>query len=148
MSPTNASMSYWDKLTSDIQNEVLKVRAAQTIQRNCRRHPALRSTCLAKKLMEGHYGIEIVSPWTAAALEYCAKHSGKADPVFWSNFCLELLDQRIEYQYISDMGYGWIDRCNDAFDILVNKYSHVWCPQYDKTLVDTVIMIEFESGYN
>ena len=122
----NASMNYWDKLPNDIQDEVLEVRAALTLQRNWRRHPALRSTCLAKGVMEGEYGIEIVCPWTAAALEYCAEHSGMGDPVFWSNLCLELFETLIEYQYASDMGHGWIDRCNNAFNILINKYSEIW----------------------
>ena len=130
-------MSYWDKLPSDMQCEVLKVRAAQIIQRNWRRIPALRSTCLAKGVMECKYGIEFVCPWTAAALEYCTKHSGKGYPVFWSNLCLQLLAMRIEYQYTSDLGHGWIDRYNDALDILVDKYSCVWCPEYNKTLMDT-----------
>jgi len=145
---TKRKMNYWDKLPSDIQDKVLKVRAAQTIQRNWCRHPALRSTCLAKGVMKGKYGIEIVSPWTAAALEYCAKYSGSGDPVFWGNLSLELLYQKIQCQYVSDMGHGWIDRCIVALDILVDKYSDVWCPEYNKTLLSTVRFIEFQSGYN
>lgn len=119
-------MNYWDKLPNDIQDKILKVRAAQTLQRNWRRHPALRSICLAKGLMEGEYGIEIVCPWSAAALEYCAKHSGMGDPVFWSSLCLHLLETLIEYQYADDMGHGWIDRCNNAFHIIVDKYWMWW----------------------
>jgi len=135
-------MNYWDKLPSDIQYHVLKVRAAQTIQRNWCRHPAIRSTCLAKTVMEGEYGIEIVSPWTAAALEYCAKHSGMGDPVFWCNLCLELLEKLIEYKYATDMGHGWIDRCNNAFQILINKYLEVWSdarhPDQRQRLLDMI----------
>ena len=97
-------MNYWDQLPDEMQtqNQVqLQARAATIIQKNWCRHPAIRSTCLAKGVMGGEYGIEIISPWTAAALEYCATRSGHGDPSFWVNFCLAVLDKLIEEQYSS-----------------------------------------------
>ena len=142
----NAKMNFWDELPSDLQNQVLQARAAATIQKNWRRHPAVRSTCLAKGIMGGEYGIEIISPWTAAALEYCATHSGHGDPSFWVNFCLDVLDKIIEEQYSSDLGHGWIERCHDAHELLVRKYATAWCPQYSNTLVNAVRGIGMASG--
>ena len=120
-------MNYWDMLPNDLQDNILQEKAAKTLQRNFRRHPALRSKCLAKGCIDQWGGVHIISPLTAAALEYCAKHSGKGDDTFWSDFCLKVLDSRIEERFSTDMGHGWIERCSNAHHDLVEKYSDVWC---------------------
>ena len=139
-------MNLWDQLPLDITTQIIQVKSAATIQRNWRRHPAIRSTCLAKRILANEYGIQIISPWTAAALEYCAKHSGHGDPNFWVNFCLAVLDKLIDEQYSSDLGHGWIERCHNANRRLVWKYKTAWCPQYNNTLLNTVIGIEASCG--
>ena len=145
-------MNYWDMLPNDLQDNILQEKAAKTLQRNFRRHPALRSKCLAKGCIDQWGGVHIISPWSAAALEYCAKHSGKGDDTFWANFCLKVLDSRIENMYGTDMGYGWIERCSNAHNELVTKYSDVWCRPdspyaHMDTLTNVVRGIEEAHGY-
>ena len=77
----NAKMNFWDELPSDLQNQVLQARAAATIQKNWRRHPAVRSTCLAKGIMGGEYGIEIISPWTSIVSRFDDTLPSPAAPV-------------------------------------------------------------------
>ena len=71
-------MNYWDMFPNDLQDNILQEKADKTLQRNFRRHPALRSKCLAKGCIDQWGGIHIICPWSAAALEYCAKILEKA----------------------------------------------------------------------
>ena len=142
-------MSYWDMIPNDLQEKIFQIRAADTIKRNWCRRPYIASS-LAKTIILASDRIDIgySSPWSATALEYCVKHSNKHDSSFWVNVCLELLDKRIEYEYASDYGHRWIERSHDAFDSLVDKYSDSWCYEYNKTLKDTVNMIQFQGIMN
>ena len=117
-------MNLWDNLPCELQTYILRLRLASSLQKNWRRHPAIRSICLAKWLTDRHN----VSPplllyaETAWALEYCAAHSGMGDPVFWTKFCILMLHEIILEEYSSDMGHGWKDRCEVAHKTLVKKY--------------------------
>ena len=100
-------MNLWDNLPCELQTYILRLRLASSLQKNWRRHPAIRSICLAKWLTDRHN----VSPplllyaETAWALEYCAAHSGMGDPVFWTKFCILMLHEIILEEYSSDMGH-------------------------------------------
>jgi hypothetical protein len=131
-------MNLWDTLPSDIQLNIQKQNAILTLQKNFRRLPALRSKILAKACLDRWGGVDIISPHTAYALEYCSIYSGTGDNLFWTDFCLKVLDSRIENIYSSDMGHGWIERCADAHNQLVNKYASCWCNHYNDTLLSVV----------
>ena len=129
-------MNYWDYLPNELQTYILQLRAelraVVTLQKNWRRHPAIRSNLLATSLLARtalstayvpSMRMSVMSPDTASALEYCAKHSGMGYPEFWTGFCVTVLDELIMDQYSSDMGHGWKDRCEAAHEILVLKYD-------------------------
>jgi hypothetical protein len=126
-------MNYWDYLPNELQTYILQLRAelraVVTLQKNWRRHPAIRSNLLAKSLLaprdidQQWMRMSVMCPDTASALEYCAKHSGMGYPEFWTGFCVTVLDELIMDQYSSDMGHGWKDRCEAAHEILVLKYD-------------------------
>jgi hypothetical protein len=126
-------MNYWDYLPNDLQTYILQLRAelraVVTLQKNWRRHPAIRSKLLAKSLLvprdidQQWIRMSVMSPDTASALEYCAKHSGMGYPEFWTGFCVTVLDELIMDQYSGGPGAPYYNRCETAHEILVLKYD-------------------------
>ena len=115
-------MNYWDILPLDIQFYIYEISLAKILEKKWRYHPAYRAKCKAKYLMTLPYSIDIISPYTANVLEYCAKYSGKKSE-FWMLFCMMVLDGLILNMWTSDYGCGWIQRCNNAYEILAKKYQ-------------------------
>ncbi len=90
-------MNYWDKLPDDVQKEILMFRAVKTIQRNWRRHPAIRSIYIAKACLNKSVS-ESCECW---GLEYCAKHSGLKDISFWVEFGFKIICELYEVYLFS-----------------------------------------------
>ncbi len=122
-------MNYWDELPCELQTYILQLRAVGTLQKNWRRHPAIRSNLVAKSLLAPSLRsptspwMSVMSPDTASALEYCAKHSGMGYPEFWTGFCVTVLSELIEDQYSGGPGSQYYNRCETAHEILVLKYD-------------------------
>ena len=73
-------------------------------------------------MLSSPYSVYFISPYTANVLEFCAKYSGKKSE-FWTSFCMIVLDGLILNIWSSDMGHGWIERCENAHVILIKKYN-------------------------
>ena len=116
-------MNYWDILPCELHTYILQMRLAGSLQKNLKRHPAIRSNFVAKSLLKKPYGMSVMSPSTAWALEYCAKHSGMGYPEFWTGFCVTVLGELIEDQYSGGPGSQYYNRCETAHEILVLKYD-------------------------
>ena len=122
-------MNYWDELPCELQTYILQLRLASSLQKNWRRHPAIRSNLVAKSLLAPSLRspaspwMSVMSPDTASALEYCAKHSGMGYPEFWTGFCVTVLGELIEDQYSGGPGSQYYNRCETAHEILVLKYD-------------------------
>jgi hypothetical protein len=135
-------MNYWDYLPNDLQTYILQLRAeldlraVVTLQKNWRRHPAIRSNLLATSLLARTYMVmpsarayvpsmrmSVMSPDTASALEYCAKHSGMGYPKFWTEFCITVLDELIMDQYSGGPGAQYYNRCETAHENIMLKYD-------------------------
>lgn len=115
-------MNYWDTLPFDIQNYIYKISLAKLLQKKWRQHPTLIAKNKAKYLLTLPYSVDVICPYTANVLEFCAKYSGKKSG-FWTMFCMIVLDGLILNMWSSDMGHGWIDRCDNAHEILIKKYN-------------------------
>lgn len=115
-------MNYWDTLPFDIQNYIYKISLAKLVQKKWRQHPTIIAKNKAKYLLTLPYSVDVISPYTANVLEFCAKHSGKKSD-FWTLFCMIVLDGLILDMWSTDMGHGWIERCDDAHEILIKKYN-------------------------
>jgi hypothetical protein len=116
-------MNFWDNLPGELQTYILELRAVVTLQKNWRRHPAIKSNLLAKSLLGQPNGISVMSPDTASALEYCAKHSGMGYPEFWTGFCITVLDELIMDQYSGGRGAQYYNRCETAHENLTLKHG-------------------------
>ena len=125
-------MNLWDQLPLEINAQIIQAKSAATIKKNWRRHPAIRSTCLAKRILANEYGIQVISPWTAATLEYCAKYSGHGDPNFWVNFCLAVLDKIIDEQYSSDLGTSGL---RDVRMLIADWFGNTRVPGVHNTII-------------
>jgi len=115
-------MNYWETLPLDIQTYIYKISLAKLVQKKWRQHPTVIAKNKAKYLLTLPYSVNVISPYTANVLEFCAKYSGKKSE-FWILFCMAVLDALILDMWSSDMGHGWIDRCDDAHEILIKKYN-------------------------
>lgn len=82
-------MNLWDTLPSDIQLYIQKLNAILTLQKNFRRFPALRSKILAKACLDMSGGLDIISPHTAFALEYCSIYSATLLSIVFDSFLLK-----------------------------------------------------------
>lgn len=129
-------MNLWDNLPCELQTYILRLRLASSLQKNWRRHPAIRSNLIAKSLLSTcpidimppmqyppWMRMSVMCPSTASALEYCAKHSGMGYPEFWTGFCVTVLAELIQDQYSGGPGSQYYNRCETAHEILVLKYD-------------------------
>jgi hypothetical protein len=125
-------MNYWDTLPVDIQIYIYKISLAKLIQKKWRQHPTIIAKNKAKYLLSLPYSVDVICPYTANVLEFCAKYSGKKSE-FWTSFCMIVLDGLILNIWSSDMGHGWIQRCDNAHEILIKKYN-ITADYYDSIL--------------
>ncbi len=115
-------MNYWETLPLEIQTYIYKISLAKLVQKKWRQHPTIIAKNKAKYLLTLPYSVDVISPYTANVLEFCAKYSGKKSE-FWILFCMAVLDGLILDMWSTDMGHGWIERCDVAHEILIKKYN-------------------------
>lgn len=115
-------MNYWDILPEDIKSYIYKFSLVILIEKNWIKNPCFKAKCTANSLMNQEYGIHVICPVTAEKLEFCAKYSGKQSD-FWIEFSMKVLEALIIDMWSTDMGHGWINRCQDAHNILIKKYN-------------------------
>ena len=115
-------MNYWDTLPKEIQTYISQISLVMLIEKTWTQNPKFRAKCIATSLMSQPHGIHIICPDTADKLEFCAKYSGKMSQ-FWLEFCMKVLEALILDMWSTDMGHGWIDRCCDAHETLIQKYD-------------------------
>jgi len=123
-----SEMNHWDNLPGDMQEEILKFRAAKTFQRNWRRHPAIRSIYIAKACLErcGYTTcVGITQSYNYWGLEYCAKHSGVKDIQFWVDFGYRLIFEIYEINYfgVPEEYKNEVERCFAAAKTLIEKFE-------------------------
>ncbi len=115
-------MNYWETLPLEIQTYIYKISLAKLVQKKWRQHPTIIAKNKAKYLLTLPYSVDVICPYTANVLEFCAKYSGKKSE-FWILFCMAVLDGLILDMWSTDMGHGWIERCDVAHEILIKKYN-------------------------
>lgn len=115
-------MNYWDTLPKEIQTYISQISLVMLIEKTWTQNPKFRAKSIASSLMSQPHGIHIICPDTADKLEFCAKYSGKMSQ-FWIEFCMKVLEALILDMWSTDMGHGWIDRCCDAHETLIQKYD-------------------------
>jgi hypothetical protein len=136
-------MNYWDTLPLDIQTYIYKISLAKLVQKKWQRHPTIIAKNKAKYLLTLPYSVDVICPYTANVLEFCAKYSGKKSE-FWISFCMMVLDSLILNIWTTDMGHGWIRRCNNAHEILIKKYNIL--SDYNDLILRELSVNHFSSG--
>jgi hypothetical protein len=123
-----SEINLWDNLPGDIQKMILEFRAVKTIQRNIKRHPAIRSIYIAKACMERrgyNICIDVTKSSNCWGLEYCAKHSGLKNIQFWVKFSYKLLDEidNVIYWGYSNSKNNNIFKCLNIGKILIENFE-------------------------